>query len=97
MSLFFHTHYWYAVQYSTVDICDTESTRGGWFAVEQDIRQGWVLAPLLFNTFFAAFINNVAYTRFKPDKYFMDALVHLRKRTGAGGGEGEQSTESQPF
>ena len=34
--------------------------------------------------FFAAFLN-VAYTRFKTDKHFMDALlVHLRKRTGAG-------------
>ena len=81
---------------STVDICDTESIRYGWFAVEQGIRQGCVLASLVFNIFFAAFIN-VAYTRFKPDKDFMDALVHLRKRTGVGGGEGEQPMESQPF
>ena len=68
---------------NTVDICDTESIRSSWFAVEQGIHQGWVLAPLLFNIFFAAFIN-VAYTRFKPDKGFMDALVHLRRITGAG-------------
>ena len=33
------------------------------------LRQGWILAPLLFNTF-------------KADKAFMDALLHLRKTTG---------------
>ena len=80
------------IQYSTVDICDTESIRDGWFAVEQGLRQGWVLAPLLFNIFFAAFIN-VAYTRFKAGKAFMDALVHLRKRTGAGGRGGAPNGE----
>ena len=81
------------MQYSTVDICDTESIGGCWFAVEQGIIcQGWVLAPLLFNIFFAAFMN-MAYTRFKADKDIMDTLVHLRKRTGAGW-RGEQPTES---
>ena len=43
-----------------------------------------MLAPLLFNTF-AAVINNVAYTRFKAGSDIMDALVHLGKRTRAGG------------
>ena len=56
----------------------------GWFAVEHVLRQRCVLAPLLFNIFFAAVIN-VASTRFKADKDIMDALVHLRKRRGAGG------------
>ena len=56
----------------------------GWFAVEQGLRQGFVLAPLLFTIFFAAVIN-VASTRFKADKGIMDALVHLRKKRGAGG------------
>ena len=90
MPLFFHTHYWYAVLIVLIDICDTESIRGGWFAVDQGICQGWVLAPLLFNIFFAAFIS-VAYTSFKADKDFMDALVRRRKRTGAGGGGGGAS------
>ena len=39
----------------------------GWFAVEQSLRQGCVLAPLVFDIFLAAAMN-VAYTRFKADK-----------------------------
>ena len=56
----------------------------GWFAVEQDLRQGCVLVFFLFNNVFAAVIN-VAYTRFKVDQDIMDALVHLREKKGAGG------------
>ena len=52
--------------------------------MEQDLRQGCVLALLLFNIFFAAVIH-VAYTRFEADEDIMDALVGLMKKTGAGG------------
>ena len=41
-------------------------------------------APLLFDIVFAAVIN-VASTRFKADKGIMGALLHLRKKRGAGG------------
>ena len=46
-----------------------------WFAVEQGLCQGCVLAAVI----------NVAYTHFMADKGIMDALVHLRKTKGAGG------------
>ena len=51
--------------------------------VSQSPKQGCVLMPLLFNIFFVAVINMVS-TRSKADKGVMDALVHLRKKRGAG-------------
>ena len=61
-----------------------DSVCSRWFAVEQGLCQGCVLAPLLFNIFFAVVINLTS-TRFKADKSIMNALVHLRKKKGAGG------------
>ena len=53
--------------------------------MEQGLHQGCALASSLFSIFFVACID-VAYTRFKVGKDIMDALVHLRKKPGVGGG-----------
>ena len=49
----------------------------------QGLRHRCVIMPLLFNIFFAAAIN-VVYMHCKTAKDTMDALVHPRKKKGAG-------------
>ena len=60
--------------------------------MEQGLCQECVLAPLPFNIFAA--VINVASTRFKAGKDIVDALVHLRKKRGAGGRGGATAGES---
>lgn len=52
----------------------------------KSLYKGYVLVPLLFNILFAT-IRQVTFTHLKADKDAMDALVGLKKKTGAGDGE----------
>ena len=57
-----------------------------WFEVAQRLRQGCVLAPLLFNIFFAAMLL-VALQRFSGDADILADLVHLKEQPGKVGPE----------
>ena len=54
-----------------------DGVNSDWFEVEQGLRQGCVLSPLLFNIFAA--VLNVVLLRFSEDPAILDELMHTKE------------------
>ena len=67
----------------------------GWLAVEQGLRQGYVLAPLLFNTFFVAVIN-VALHAFQGGQRYHGRFDAPEEEKGGGWAGGSNCRKDSP-
>ena len=55
-----------------------DGVRSDWFEVEQGLRKGCGLSPLLFNFFFAIVLT-VVVQRFTEDTVILAELVHIKR------------------
>ena len=61
-----------------------------WFLITQRLRQGRVLFPLLFNSFFAAVVEVIT-VRFSEDEIILEDLMYLQEETARTAGTAEET------